>query len=221
MRWSSGSTWVDWTPASWSAIPGPSPASTSVEPDNPYLLTKHLLCAAYELPLSPRDGELFGGEDYFAGVVRLLTQGDRLREAEGRWFLVDPDYPAGKVKLRTVGDENFTIYEKGSAKIIGELDYVAGLLSLYEGAIYLHRSETHFVEELDVENRIARLRRDESGYYTQALCQKRVQVDAEMEARELAAPACGELRLSEITVETRLTGFKKVRFHTSENVGYG
>jgi DEAD/DEAH box helicase domain-containing protein len=198
-----------------------SPESAVLEADNPYVLTKHLLCAAYELPLSPADARFFGGEGLFPGVVQILTEGDRLREAEGRWFLVDSDYPAKKVKLRTVADENFTIYELDSRRIVGELDYVAGLLSLYEGAIYLHRSETHFVEELDLKNRIARIRRRESGYYTQALCQKRVKVDAELEARALAAPAQGDLRLAEVTVETRVTGYKKVRFHSSENVGYG
>jgi DEAD/DEAH box helicase domain-containing protein len=198
-----------------------SPESALIEPDNPYILTKHLLCAAYELPLSAADARLFGGEGLYPGVVRLLAEGGRLREAEGKWFLIDSGFPAGKVKLRTVGDENFTIYEKGSERVVGELDYVAGLLSLYPGAIYLHRSETHFVEELDIPNQIARIRRDESGYYTQALCQKRVQVDAELDGRSLAAPAAGGLKLGEVTVETRVTGFKKVRFHTVENVGYG
>jgi DEAD/DEAH box helicase domain-containing protein len=197
-----------------------SPESAIAEPDNPYILTKHLICAAYELPLTPKDAPLFGGESLFPGVVGLLAEGGRLREAEGKWYLADSDFPAKKVKLRTVSDENFTIFEVGSKKIVGELDYVAGLLSLYEGAIYMHRSETHFVEELDVVNRIARIRRDESGYYTQALCQKRVRVDEEIEGRDLAVPG-PRLRLGDVTVETRVTGFKKVRFHSIENVGYG
>jgi len=197
------------------------PESAIIEPQNPYILTKHILCAAYELPLKPSDAALLGGEPLFPGVVRLLVESNRLREAGGKWYLVDSDFPAKRVKLRTVGDENFTIYEKGSRRIVGELDYVAGLLSLYPGAIYIHRSETHFVEELDVENQIARIRRDDSGYYTQALCQKRVRVDAPLESRDLGPPARGQLHLGEVTVETRVTGFKKVRFHTAENIGYG
>ncbi len=198
-----------------------SPESAVIEPDNPYILTKHLICAAYELPLGAADAGLFGGEGLFPGVIRLLEKAGRFREAGGRWFLVDGDYPAKRVKLRTASDENFTIFERKSQQIIGELDYVAGLLSLYEGAIYIHRSETHFVEELDVKNRIARIRRDESGYYTQALCQKRVTVDEAIESRSLTPPARSELGLSEVTVETRVTGYKKVRFRSVENVGYG
>jgi len=207
-----------------------SPESAIIEPENPYILTKHLICAAYELPLSVEDVGYFatglGGEegdasreDVFRGLLGVLTDADRLRGgADGKWYYIDRDFPAKRVKLRTVGEENFTIYELGSQKIVGELDYVAALMSLYEGAVYIHRSETHVVEELDVENQIARIRKQDTGYYTQALAQKRVTVD-----EEVASDVWRTARLStgDVTVETRITGFKKVRFHTIENVGYG
>ncbi|MBI4585477.1 MAG: DEAD/DEAH box helicase [Planctomycetes bacterium] len=197
-----------------------SPESAVIESDNPYILTKHLVCAAYELPLGDQDADLFAGGDRktLRGILQLLGEAGQLREAEGKWHYIENDFPARKVKLRTVGEENFTIYESGNQRIIGELDYVAGLLSLYEGAIYIHRSETHFVEELDVTNQIARLRKDDSGYYTQALCQKKVRADEKIEARPWRQTA---LELAEVTVETRITGYKKVRFNTAENIGYG
>ncbi len=198
-----------------------SPEAAVIEPENPYILTKHLICAAYELPLTLEDAQWFTGGDQslLRGILDLLAQGGQLKKANGKYHYVEKDFPAKKVKLRTVGDENFTIYEGKGEKIIGELDYVAGLLSLYEGAIYIHRSETHFVEELDVENQIARLRKDDSGYYTQALLQKTVEEDQALEKK--AWPNLDALKLSEVTVETRITGFKKVRFHTVENIGYG
>ena len=197
-----------------------SPESAVIEQQNHYILTKHLVCAAYELPLTDADAEWFVGGDLglFNGVLNLLSESELLREAAGAWYYMRGDFPAKKVKLRTVGDENFTIYECNTNRIIGELDYVAGLLSLYEGAIYIHRSETHFVEELDVTNQIARLRKDDSGYYTQSLCQKKVRVEDRIEARPWRRT---ELELSEVTVETSITGFKKVRFQTRENIGYG
>ena len=193
-----------------------SPESAIVEAENPYILTKHLMCAAYELPLREEEKDLFG--EHLPGILGLFGEEDRLREADGKWYYIDRDYPAKRVKLRTVGEENFTIYELGTDRIVGELDYVAGLMSLYEGAVYIHRSETHIVEELDVENQVARIRAQETGYYTQALCQKRVTVDDEITTGEWRR---SRLSLGEVTVETRITGFKKVRFHTVENVGYG
>ena len=195
---------------------GRSPESAIVEVENPYVLTKHLICAAYELPLREEEEALFGKD--LPGILRLLAEEDRLREADGQWFSIERGYPAGDVKLRTVGDKNFTIYELTTNRVVGELDYVAGLMSLYEGAVYMHRSETHIVEELDVENQVARIRRGETGYYTQALCQKRVTVDDEIVSDTWRR---SRLTLGEVTVETRITGFKKVRFHSVENVGYG
>ena len=38
-----------------------------IAPRNPYILDAHLLCAAYEAPLSPGDAELFG--ETFLGRV--------------------------------------------------------------------------------------------------------------------------------------------------------
>lgn len=198
-----------------------SPEAAVIEPENPYILTKHLICAAFEMPLEVADARWFtgGDEDLLRGILDLLAESGQLRKAGGKYHYVEKDFPARRVQLRTVGEENFTIYEGKSENIIGELDYVAGLLSLYEGAIYIHRSETHFVEELDVENQIARLRKDDSGYYTQALLQKSVEVDHPIE--EAPVGPLEALCLSEVTVETRITGFKKVRFHTVENIGYG
>jgi len=193
-----------------------SPERAIIESENPYILTKHLICAAYELPLGEDDAAYFG--DDLGGILRLLAEADRLREADGKWYHSDRDFPAKRVRLRTVGEENFTIYELNEAKIVGELDYVAALLSLYEGAVYIHRSETAVVEELDVENQIARIRKQDTGYYTQALEQKRVTVDEEVESAEWRI---ARLSVGDITVETRITGFKKVRFHTVENIGYG
>jgi DEAD/DEAH box helicase domain-containing protein len=195
---------------------GQSPESAIVEPENPYVLAKHLICAAYELPLSDDDARWFGKD--LPGILRLLAEENRLREVDGRWHYIDREYPAKSVRLRTVADENFTIYELNSNEIVGELDYVAALLSLYEGAVYIHRSETHIVEELDVENQIARIRKGETGYYTQALEQKRVTVEVEESSAEWRR---ARLAIGDVTVETRITGFKKVRFQSVENIGYG
>ncbi|HLU48602.1 MAG TPA: DEAD/DEAH box helicase, partial [Planctomycetota bacterium] len=193
-----------------------SPESAVIEPENPYILTKHLLCAAHERPLSDRDAMFFG--PHLPGIVRLLADEHRLTLCDGLYTYNGDGYPARDVKLRTVADENFTIYELESRSVIGELDYVAAILSLYEGAVYIHRSETHVVEELDFENQIARVRRGETDYYTQALARKHITVDEE-ESRERWRRV--ELSLGDVTVETRVTGFKKVRFRTVENIGYG
>lgn len=193
-----------------------SPENATIEWRNPYIVVRHLVCAAYELPLDAEDQAFFG--DDLIPMLRMLAEDDRLKERTGRYYYVDRDYPAAEVKLRTASDENFTIFERGPEKIVGELDYVAGMLTLYEQAVYIHRTETFLVEHMDHKNRIVHIRRKQTGYYTQALCQKQVTVSEEWESRDVTA---GRLALSEVDVVTHITGFKKVRFHTIENIGYG
>ncbi|MEE8141817.1 MAG: DEAD/DEAH box helicase, partial [Planctomycetota bacterium] len=198
------------------ALFGCTPEHATSEWSNPYILVRHLICAAYELPLHEGDRELFG--DDLLAMLTVLVEDAHLREAGGRWYHSGRDYPARDVKLRSASDENFTIFELGPERIVGELDYVAGLLSLYVGAVYIHRTETFLVEQMDIINRLVKIRRTETGYYTQALCQKRVMVKEEWEQRESQG---GRLVLGEVDVVTHVTGYKKVRFHTLENVGYG
>ncbi|MFN0057831.1 MAG: DEAD/DEAH box helicase [Planctomycetota bacterium] len=193
-----------------------SPEHATIEPTNPYILVRQLLCASYELPLQRPDEEFFGTQ--LLGVLRLLVEDGRLRETAGRFYFPGREYPAAQVKLRSASDENFTIYELGSERIIGELDYVAAMLSLYPQAVYIHRTETHLVERMDPLNKIVHIRREETGYYTQALCQKQVTVREEWESNE--GPGARR-SLAEVDVVTHLTGFKKVRFHSLENIGYG
>ncbi len=198
------------------ALFGGNPEQATIEWSNPYILVRHLVCAAYELPLGKED-ETFFGKDLMA-LLTLLGEEGRLVEASGRWHYTETGYPASEVKLRTASDENFTILELGAEQIIGELDYVAAILSLYEGAVYIHRTETFLVEEMDWKNRIVKIRRTETGYYTQALCQKSVTIEEVWQEN----PADGaRTQLAEVEVITRVTGYKKVRFHTIENIGYG
>lgn len=192
------------------------PESAVIEGENPYIRVRHLVCAAYELPITAEETDLFGKD--LVPMVSLLAEEGKLKEDDGKWFHHLEGYPAAQLKLRTASDENFTILELGSERIVGELDYVAAMLSLYEGAVYIHRTETHIVEEMDWVNRIVKIRATATGYYTQALCQKRVTCHDQWGSKEIDG---GRLRLVEVDVRTRVTGYKKVRFHTVENIGFG
>ncbi|MEM7168499.1 MAG: DEAD/DEAH box helicase, partial [Planctomycetota bacterium] len=192
------------------------PEEAVSEWENPYILIRHLVCAAYEKPLSTDDIVFFGEE--LVAFLTLLEEEGELREVDGHWYPKDQEYPAAQVKLRTATDENFTIFEIGKDEVVGELDYVAAMLSLYEGAVYLHRTETFLVEEMDFVNQLVKIRRTKTGYYTQALTQKQVTVEDVWEQSEQHA---AELQLAEVEVVTFITGYKKVRFHTIENIGYG
>ena len=52
---------------------------------------------------------------------------------------------------------------------IGTVDGESALWMVHPGAIYLHEAQSFFVEELNLEEHIARLHPIESDYYTEPL----------------------------------------------------
>ncbi len=186
-----------------------------VDPDNLAILVEHIKCAAFELPFQA--GETFGGED-LEELLGLLESERILYRSGDRWFWTADAYPANSVSLRSVSSDNFVVHDRSSGRIIGEVDFVSAHSSLHEKAIYMVQGETFLVELLDHAKRRAEVNPVNADYYTTAITYQKVSVlDAEAAAPSEEAPAFH----GEVHVRTQVVGFKKIRFHTGENVGSG
>jgi len=89
---------------------------------------------------------------------------------------------------------------------------------VHPGAVYLHEGRVYLVEDLDLEQHIARLRAVAVDYYTQPRRETTVQLldkFDEVEARG-ATKAHGE-----VAVTTQVVGFRKVKWFTQEQLGLG
>ncbi len=192
------------------------PERALINPDNLLILMDHLKCAAFELPFD--DGEKFGNLDVLPMLQYLEDEGV-LFHRDGRWFWMSDSYPANQVSLRQMGDENFTVIDiTGAPRVIAEVDYFSAPRMLYEGAIYMIESETYQVEKLDFENHKAFVKKANADYYTDAIDYSRLKVlDVFTEEGE----TFGAAGIGEVQVITNIAGFKKIKFFTSENVGYG
>ncbi len=85
-------------------------------------------------------------------------------------------------------------------------------------AIYLHEGQSFVVGELDLEHHIARLVPTDADYYTEPRKETTVQLIDEL-AR---ANARGATKAhGEIAVTTQVTGYKKIKWFTHENLGEG
>jgi DEAD/DEAH box helicase domain-containing protein len=185
-----------------------------IDPDNVEILVQHLKCAAFELPFS--SGEAFRevAPAQTAEALDFLSGHRVLLKEEQTWHWATDAYPAANVSLRSVGWDNVVIVERPLDKTLAELDWRSAHTMLHEQAIYQHDAEQFQVERLDLENRKAFVRRVEPDYFTTALTQTRVEVLSE---EKTAAP----FGAGEVSVVEKVVGFKKVKFHTHENVGYG
>jgi DEAD/DEAH box helicase domain-containing protein len=195
---------------------GHSPEQALINPDNLLVLTSHLKCAAFELPIG--ETEAFSP----AGVrdILLHLQSQRIvHDDGGAWHYVADRFPAEDVSLRSASTENVVIIDETAPKpqVIGEIDLAAAPAFVHEDAIYLHLGQQYHVERLDWKQRKAYVRRVNVDYYTDAEIAVGITVLNEDGAARDALPRAH----GEVVVTYRPTIFKKLKLFTQENVGWG
>ena len=85
-----------------------------ISPANPYVLKPHLLCAAYEAPLTMSDTAYFG-PDLLLAAGEMADDG-LLAARDERWHLrPDVSYPAQDVNVRSTSGRFYTLVERGAA----------------------------------------------------------------------------------------------------------
>jgi DEAD/DEAH box helicase domain-containing protein len=196
---------------------GRPPEHGLINPDNLLILLSHIQCAAFELPF--RDGDHFGRED-LAEMLRYLEEKGTLRHVGQHWYWTRDAYPAEKVSLRSVSEENFVVVDttKRKEEVIAEVDFTGAHTTLYEGAVYLCESEAYTVEKLDYPNHRAYVKKTHDDYYTDAIDYTDVSI---LEGFERKPGEGTVFEHGEVKVATRVVGFKKIKFYTLENLGYG
>jgi DEAD/DEAH box helicase domain-containing protein len=195
-----------------------SPEQALINPNNLLILMGHLRCAAFELPFS--EGETFGRVD-----ANLLLEFLELFRAEGtlhktgpRYFWMADRYPAEAISLRSVSPSPVVlqVHQDDHWRTIGQVDAPSAPWMVHPGAIYMHQASTYIVEDLDLENGIARLKAVEVDYYTQTLVDTTVQLVEKLDQAEVKG---GSRAHGEVAVTSQVTGFRKVKMYTHENLG--
>ena len=199
-----------------------SPEHARIHPDQLLILLEHVRCAAFELPF--RDGDQFGAEDLPEMLSYLRDEGVLQRQGD-QWFWVADSYPANAVSLRSVAEGNFVVIDTtgGAATIIAEVDWSSAPGTIYVGAIYMIQSQPYQVERLDWPGRKAFVTRTRADYYTDAIDYTRLKILDRFEGRasgQGAAPG-GVVAQGEVHLVRRYPGYKKIRYYSHDNIGYG
>ncbi|MGD0727147.1 MAG: Zn-binding domain-containing protein, partial [Spirochaetia bacterium] len=193
-----------------------SPENGYIDPGNIFIQTDQLKCALFELPFE--EGETFG-EDTPALLESLAEKGV-IRHAGLKWYWADRSYPAENVSLRTSTAENVVIVDttRGRDEVIGEMDLPSAKLLVFDHAIYIHLGDQFAVKQLDLENRRCFVETAHTDYWTDSIVKTDIKVLTEDEERTAAGI---RTVLGDLLVRTQATKFKKLKYHTNENVGYG
>jgi DEAD/DEAH box helicase domain-containing protein len=206
-----------------------SPEEGIIDPDNLIIHSSHIKCAAFELPVWM--GEKIGPEPA-DDILSYLEEKRLVRKTGDRFYWSADIYPANEVSLRSASPENFVILNRTrNDRVIGEIDYFAAPELLHPEAIYMHGAETYQVKELDWEGRRAYVEEVDVDYYTDAESKTDLKMLEADEEREIvpdgdpdaavdvdALPVIGH---GDIALTRVVVLFKKVKFHTHENVGSG
>lgn len=197
-----------------------SPEHALINPDNLLILLQHLRCAAFELPF--RAGEPFGrlSPDLLASILDLLTQTGELHSSADKYFWMADKYPAEAVSLRSSSPQPVLLQlpTLTGMRTIGEVDKESALWMAHPQAIYLHAGQSYEVEELDLEHSTARLKPTQADYYTEP--KKNVEIEKLSLLRQTEVRG-GIKHFGEIMVTTQVTGYRRIRWYTNENLGEG
>jgi DEAD/DEAH box helicase domain-containing protein len=150
--------------------------------------------------------------------------------SQGRWHWADRSYPAEGISIRSATADNVVIIDvtNGRNTVIGELDRPGAKELVFNNAVYIHLGRQYLVENLDIENRKCLVREAEVNYFTDGLVKTDIKVLTEDERvivrnenTNINSPYLLEFVLGDVLVRSQVAKFKKLRFRTHENIGYG
>jgi DEAD/DEAH box helicase domain-containing protein len=186
-----------------------------VNPDNPYILRAHLLCAAWEQPLTAADEGYFGPQ--FAGQRKELEKQGLLRERHRRWYLSPAiAYPAQVVNVRSTSGESYAIIDTSSGALMETVEANVAIFQVYPGAIYLHQGESYLITELDLAGRTALAVPTDVNYYTQTKDLTDLRILRSLHEKSYQGV---KVHLGDVEVTTTVAGYKKKAQYTEEVIG--
>ena len=187
-----------------------------INPENINILKPHLLCAAWEQPLSDSDGTFFGGA--FDRTISELEEEGKLRRGNGRWYLSPKiAHPAQEINIRSTSGENYAVIDASIGyELMETVEASVAFFQIHPGAIYLHQGESYLVQKLDIENRVAVVTPTDVSYYTQTKELTDIKIlKTERERNCSGIKVC----LGVVEVTNTVVGFKKKAQFTEEVIG--
>jgi DEAD/DEAH box helicase domain-containing protein len=186
-----------------------------VNPENQYILRAHLICAAWELPLTKEDENFFGAS-YTRERDELVQQGI-LREHNNKWYLAPSiAYPAQGINIRSTSGKNYAVIDTSKNELMETIEDNVAFFQVYPGAIYLHQGESYLIDKIDLTNHIAYAQPAEVNYYTQTKELTDLKI---IKVHQTKKYGDIEVKLGEVEVTNTVVGYKKKVQYTEEVIG--
>jgi DEAD/DEAH box helicase domain-containing protein len=180
---------------------------------NEQIAGRHLVAAAYELPLSAADEEVFGA-GWGERTEQLLEAGE-LRQAGGRLLPRRSDFVASRIPLRSASADSVAVIERDSGEMLGLVEAERAFTTIHPGAVYLHLGRSYEVERLDVRERRALVSAFDGDWYTRPKKETDIYIERIHEQRQVAGV---ELNFGEVSVTEQVIAFQRVSISEQEPI---
>lgn len=171
-----------------------------IDPGNPEILVRHLMCAASEFPLKEDELAIFHAP---VGALQPLERAELLGRTPVGWVYRGRVSPVEVVDLNRLSERTVRVECEG--ELLETMDYERALREAHPGAVFLHRGETYVVRELDLERDRAVCVREDVDYYTDPLMREDVQVLSQEEGFQVGGFRLGRGR---VRVSEQVVGYR-------------
>ncbi|CAJ38222.1 DEAD/DEAH box helicase [Methanocella arvoryzae] len=141
---------------------------------NPYILMGHLICASAEMPLTANDSLYFGD---ISDIIEAMASSGLLRNTPRGYVYGGAKSPSEIVSLNNISSRAVNVICDG--RVLETLEVARACSEAHEGAVLLHQGETYLIESLDLNLGVAKARRQNVDYYTEALKLSDVRIKSE------------------------------------------
>ena len=193
------------------------PERALINPNNPLILLNHLRCACFELPFTL--DESFGrvSNDLLSAYMTFLSDAKEIYHSAGKYFWLGNYSPALNVPLRRTSPDRVVLQcvSDNEQSIIGEVDIESAPWMVHPKAIYIHDAHVYIVDDLDLQNKIALLRKSNEDYLTQPITNTEIQLIGIQCAKETHG---AHKYYGEIIVTSQVVGFRRIKWATNETL---
>jgi DEAD/DEAH box helicase domain-containing protein len=180
---------------------------------NDQIASRHLIAAAYELPLTREDDEVFG-DGWRERAERLVAVGE-LRAAGGKLMPRRPEFVANRIALRSASADSVAVIERDAGEMLGLVEAERAFTTIHPGAVYLHLGRSYEVDRLDVEERRALVSSFDGDWYTRPKKETEIYIERVHEQREVAGV---QLNFGEVSVTEQVIAFQRVSVSDQEPI---
>jgi DEAD/DEAH box helicase domain-containing protein len=187
------------------------PEPAVVNAFNPDVVSRHLVCAAAELPLKT-DDPLLAPAAVKESFDRLVADGQLYLNADGNTAFSPLKMPHRHVDLRGSGTR-FAVFDKRDGRQLGEIDGFRVYRETHPGAIYLHRGKTYLVQSLEPEIKKVYVRAGRVNYHTRVRSGKETQILEIFEQKQVFSTT---LAVGRLQVTEQVSGYDRINTRTGE-----